>query len=164
MAGKPAARTTDATAHMMSPLNPGPGSPNVLIGYLPAWRGLPLASAGALQAAKAGSQARITTAQAATAAAAGTPGGPAAKAAEESLKLVEAAAMGSLISSMAGGADVHACPMPLPAPPHGPGVVVNGSMTVTVNNLPACRVGDTLVEALGPANKIVKGCLTVMIG
>ncbi len=33
----PAARVTDLTTHG-SPLSPGPGSPNVLIGYLPAWR------------------------------------------------------------------------------------------------------------------------------
>jgi hypothetical protein len=149
---------------MMSPLNPGPGSLTVLVGYLPAWRGLPQAAAGALQAAKASSQARLTAAKAATAAAAGTPGAPAAIAAEESLKVAEAAAMGSLIGSMAGGADIHACPMPLPAPPHGPGVVVDGSMTVTINNLPACRLGDTLIEALGPPNKIVKGCFTVLVG
>jgi len=37
MPGLPAARTTDQTAHG-SPLAPGPGSPNVLIGNLPAWR------------------------------------------------------------------------------------------------------------------------------
>ncbi|WP_336344130.1 PAAR domain-containing protein [Halalkalicoccus ordinarius] len=33
----PAARVTDQTAHG-TPLGPGPGSPNVLIGGLPAWR------------------------------------------------------------------------------------------------------------------------------
>jgi uncharacterized Zn-binding protein involved in type VI secretion len=37
--GKPAARVTDPTTHG-SPLAPGPGSPNVLIGGLPAWRTL----------------------------------------------------------------------------------------------------------------------------
>lgn len=35
----PAARITDATTHGM-PLAPGPGSPNVLIGGLPAWRAI----------------------------------------------------------------------------------------------------------------------------
>lgn len=35
----PAARITDLTAHG-SPLAPGPGSTNVLIGFLPAWRAL----------------------------------------------------------------------------------------------------------------------------
>ncbi|MEA3643451.1 MAG: PAAR domain-containing protein [Lamprobacter sp.] len=72
--------------------------------------------------------------------------------------------MGSMISSISAGADIHACPMPLPVPPHGPGVVINGSASVMINNLPACRVGDTLIEALGPPNKIVKGCFTVLIG
>ncbi|MBU0654308.1 MAG: PAAR domain-containing protein [Gammaproteobacteria bacterium] len=35
--GKPAARVTDLTSHG-TPLAPGPGSTNVLIGGLPAWR------------------------------------------------------------------------------------------------------------------------------
>jgi uncharacterized Zn-binding protein involved in type VI secretion len=35
----PAARVTDLTTHG-SPLAPGPGSPNVLIGGLPAWRAI----------------------------------------------------------------------------------------------------------------------------
>ena len=164
MSGKPAARLTDSTAHMMTPLAPGPGSLNVLIGYLPAWRGVPLAAAAALQTAKAASEVRIKTAEAATLAAAGTPGAPAAKAAEETLKAAEAAAMGSMITSMAGGADIHICPMPLPIPPHGPGVVIDGSTTVVINNLPACRVGDSVLEALGPPNKIVLGAVQVLIG
>jgi len=37
MPGKPAARVTDTTTHG-SPLAPGPGSPNTMIGGLPAWR------------------------------------------------------------------------------------------------------------------------------
>ena len=37
--GLPAARVTDQTAHG-TPLSPGPGSTNVLIGGLPAWRAL----------------------------------------------------------------------------------------------------------------------------
>jgi uncharacterized Zn-binding protein involved in type VI secretion len=37
MPGKPAARVTDLTTHG-APLSPGPGSPNVLIGNLPAGR------------------------------------------------------------------------------------------------------------------------------
>lgn len=35
--GQPAARITDVTSHG-TPLGPGPGSPTVLIGGLPAWR------------------------------------------------------------------------------------------------------------------------------
>lgn len=164
MAGMNAARTTDSTAHMMSPLLPGPGSLDVFIGFLPAWRGIPRASAGALKAAKAASQAKIKAAETATLAAAGTPGAPAAKAFEEGLKASEALAMAGMIKSASGGADIHICPMPLPIPPHGPGVVIDGSTTVMINNLPACRVGDTILEALGPANKIIKGCSTVWIG
>jgi uncharacterized Zn-binding protein involved in type VI secretion len=36
----PAARVTDSTTHAAVPLAPGPGSSNVLIGYLPAWRAM----------------------------------------------------------------------------------------------------------------------------
>jgi len=164
MPGKPAARITDPTAHMMTPLTPGPGSFNVMIGFLPAWRGVPAAAAAALQAAKTASEVRIKAAEAATLAAAGTPGTPAAKAAEETLKAAEATAMASTITSAAGGADIHMCPMPLPLPPHGPGVVIDGSTTVMINNLPACRVGDTILEAIGPPNKIAMGCFQVLVG
>lgn len=165
MAGKPAARITDNVSHPAPPsLGPGPGSPNVFIGSLPAWRGVPAATAGALQAAKQVSDAAIKTAEAATAAAAGTPGAPAAKAAEEATKAAAAAQMASMITSLAGGADIHTCATPLPIPPHGPGVVIDGSQTVLINGLQASRMGDTLLEAVGPPNKIVKGEMTVFIG
>jgi uncharacterized Zn-binding protein involved in type VI secretion len=166
MSGKPAARVTDTTAHMATPLAPGPGSPNVLIGFLPAWRGIPLAAVAGLQAAKTTSDTTIQVATAAATAAMGTPGAPAAKAAEEATKAAAAAAMGAAISALAGasGADKHTCPMPLPTPPHGVGVVIDGSATVLINNLPACRMGDTVLEALGPPDKIIKGETTVLIG
>jgi uncharacterized Zn-binding protein involved in type VI secretion len=160
----PAARVTDNVVHPLPPvLSPGPGSPNVLIGFLPAWRGVPAASAAALQAAKQASDIIIQVAQAATLAAAG-PAMPAAKAAEEATKATCAAQMSSTVSSAAGGADIHVCATPLPIPPHGPGVVIDGSATVLINNLPACRLGDTVLEALGPPNKIAKGEMTVIIG
>src|SRR5262249_1572337 len=118
MPGKPAARLTDNVAHPATPrLAPGPGSPNVLIGNLPAWRGVPAAAAGALQAAKQTSDTAIKVAEAATVAAAGTPGAPAAKAAEEATKAAAAAAMGSLITSIAGGGG-HTPPGA--APPNAP--------------------------------------------
>jgi uncharacterized Zn-binding protein involved in type VI secretion len=120
--------------------------------------------AGALQSAKQISDATIRAAEAATVVAAGTPGAPAAKAAEEATKAAAAAQMGSMITSMAGGADIHACATPLPIPPHGPGVVIDGSQTVYVNGLQACRMGDTILEAVGPPNKVAKGEPTVMIG
>jgi uncharacterized Zn-binding protein involved in type VI secretion len=161
----PAARITDPVIHPLPPvLQPGPGSPNVLIGFLPAWRGVPAAVGAALQVAKDISDKVIQTAEAATVAAAGTPGLPAAKTAEETAKATAATTMGSTISAAAGGADIHACLTPLPIPPHGPGVVIDGSTTVVINNLPACRMGDTILEAVGPPNKIAMGMPTVMIG
>ena len=163
--GKPAARVTDTVAHPIPPvLGPGPGSLNVLIGGLPAWRGVPTAVASALQSAKKTSDAAIKTAEAASKAAAGTPGAPAAIAAEETTKATAAATMGSTITSSAGGADIHMCGTPLPIPPHGPGVVIDGSKTVLINGLPACFLGNTILEAVGPPNKITGGCLQVLIG
>ncbi|MBE7517306.1 MAG: PAAR domain-containing protein [Chloracidobacterium sp.] len=161
----PAARVTDPVAHPLPPiLTPGPGSPNVLIGFLPAWRGIPLAAVAALQSAKATADTAVKAAEAASTAAAGTPAGPAAKAAEEAAKAAALAAMSSAISSAAAGADIHLCTTPLPIPPHGPGVDITGSATVMINNLPAGRMGDTILEALGPQNTITKGEPTVIIG
>jgi uncharacterized Zn-binding protein involved in type VI secretion len=163
--GRPAARITDPVVHPLPPvLTPGPGSLNVLIGSLPAWRGVPAAAAAAIQSAKAVSDAAIQVAEAATLAAAGTPGLPAAKAAEETAKATAAASMGSMISAAAGAADIHVCATPLPLPPHGPGVIIDGSQTVLINGLPACRQGDTIIEAVGPPNKVAMGLPTVLIG
>lgn len=162
----PAARATaDTTAHPLPPiLSPGPGSPTVLIGFFPAWRGISLAAVAALQSAKTAADTAINTATAATVAAAGTPGAPAAKVAEEAAKAAALSSMSSAISGAAAGADIHACTTPLPIPPHGPGVVITGSATVMINNLPACRMGDTILEAIGPPNTITKGEPTVIIG
>ena len=95
----PAARVGDMTSHGTS-LGPGPGSFNVLIGGMPAWR--------------------VT-------------------------------------------ADFHTCPLVSATVPHVGGVVVVGSATVLINNLPAARQGDMIVES-GPPNSIVMGCPTVMVG
>ena len=161
----PAARITDNVVHPLPPvLTPGPGSLNVLIGFLPAWRGMPLAAVAALQAAKQVADTAIKVADAAATAAAGTPGAPAAKVAAEAAKTAALSAMSSAITAAAGGADIHTCTTPLPVPPHGPGVVIDGSATVMINMLPACRLGDTVLEAIGPPNKIVKGEFTVIIG
>jgi uncharacterized Zn-binding protein involved in type VI secretion len=94
----PAARVADPTSHG-TPLGPGPGSPNVLIGGKPAWR--------------------ATT-------------------------------------------DFHSCPLVEGVKPHVGGIVVLGSTTVLINNLPAARVGDTIAEST--PNTIVSGCSTVLIG
>jgi uncharacterized Zn-binding protein involved in type VI secretion len=69
-----------------------------------------------------------------------------------------------MIAGAAMGADIHACVTPFPVPPHGPGVVIDGSPTVLINNLPAARLGDTIIEPIGPPNKIVRGEVTVIIG
>ncbi len=95
----PAARVGDMTSHG-TPLGPGPGSLNVLIGGTPAWRAT---------------------------------------------------------------ADFHACPLVSGTVPHAGGMVAMGSMTVLINNLPAARQGDMLVET-GPPNTIAMGCVTVLIG
>ncbi|NES01811.1 MAG: hypothetical protein F6K22_02590 [Okeania sp. SIO2F4] len=163
--GKPAARVTDNVSHPIPPvLTGGPGSLNVLIGNLPAWRGMPSGSGAGLQMAKKASDAVIKAAETATKAAAGTLGLPAAKAAEEATKTTALATMSSTIMSSSGGADIHVCSTPSPIPPHGPGIVIDGSKTVLINGLPACRQGDTLQEAIGPPNKITRGCMTVLIG
>jgi uncharacterized Zn-binding protein involved in type VI secretion len=95
-----AARVGDMTSHG-TPLGPGPGSPNVLIGGMPAWR--------------------ATT-------------------------------------------DMHTCPLISPGPvPHVGGMVSLGSTSVLINNLPAARQGDMIVES-GPPNSITMGCTTVQIG
>jgi len=160
-----AARTTDNVVHPLPPvLTPGPGSMNVIIGFLPAWRGMPLAAVAALQSAKTVADTAIKTATAASTAAAGTPGAPAAKIAEEATKAAALSSMSSAITGAAAGADIHACTTPLPIPPHGPGVDITGSATVSVNFLPAGRMGDTILEAIGPPNKIVKGEFSVIIG
>jgi len=95
----PAARIGDITSHG-TPLAPGPGSLNVLVGGKPAWRAI---------------------------------------------------------------SDFHACPLVTGLVPHVGGVVAMGSITVLINNLPAARQGDTIVE-IGPPNTITIGELTVIIG
>lgn len=97
--GNPAARVGDSTAHG-TPLAPGPGSTNVLIAGLPAWR---------------------------------------------------------------VGMDFHACPLVTGLVPHVGGMVAMGSTTVLINNMPAARMGDSIVEG-GPPNSIAMGEATVLIG
>jgi uncharacterized Zn-binding protein involved in type VI secretion len=167
---------TDQVAHPAPPVLSGAtGSPNVLIGGFPAWRALPAAAAPALQSAKNVSDQAIQKAEAAALAAAGTPAAPAAVTAEETAKTTAAAAMSASISSAVAAAsasaamsgsvvDMHACATPLPLPPHGPGVALGGSSTVLINGLPAARMGDTILEAVGPPNRIAGGCSTVLIG
>lgn len=95
----PAARVGDITSHG-TPLSPGPGSVNVLIGGKPAWRAT---------------------------------------------------------------ADFHTCPLVTGTVPHVGGMVTMGSLTVFINNLPAVRQGDMIMES-GPPNSITIGEPTVIIG
>ena len=95
-----AARAGDNTLHG-SPLGPGLGSANVIIGGMPAWRAL---------------------------------------------------------------VDLHACPASDgPTKPHGTGSVKVGSSKVRINNYPATREGDSIVE-VGASNTITSGCSRVQIG
>jgi uncharacterized Zn-binding protein involved in type VI secretion len=156
----PAARISDMTAHG-SPLAPGPGSTNVFIGGLPAWRGMSAAAVAALLAAVAKAAENVAKAQAAATAAAGTPAGPAAQA---NVAKTAADGVAKIASMLAGsGADIHACPIVKLVIPDGPGVVITGSQTVQINGLPACRMGDVIQEA-SSVNSIVLGLPTVMVG
>jgi uncharacterized Zn-binding protein involved in type VI secretion len=64
--------------------------------------------------------------------------------------------------------DQHACPAVSISGADGVGSVMMGSPTVLINNQMACRLGDIVVEkpglAMGPANPIIMGEMTVMIG
>lgn len=160
----PAARAGDSVSHAAPPvLGPAPGSTDVMIGNMPAWRGVGAAAAAAILEAKEASKKLIEEAEETTAKATSADKA-AAETAEETLKAAEAAAMGSMIAGAAGLADQHVCTTVLPIPPHGAGVVVDGSQTVLINDLPACREGDTIVEPVGPPNLISKGESTVIIG
>ncbi len=62
------------------------------------------------------------------------------------------------------GMDTHNCPLVEPTGvPHVGGVSPMGSATVFINNFPASRLGDQIVEA-GAPNAIAMGCPTVLIG
>ena len=174
----PAVRVLDNTSHGF-PLNPGPGSTNVIIGWKPAWRAVPAALAAGLQSIQQTGDIAVKAAESATKAASGTPGQPAALAAEVAAKAAATAAFSAAISAAQGASagmtamsgngspDIHNCMMPAPVAPgcfHGPGVVLQASTTVMINGLPATRVGDKVVEALGGPDPIVAGEMTVMIG
>ena len=176
----PAARLGDAVSPPhVPPVLTGKPALTVLIGFLPAWKGIPLAAGPALAATNASTESTLQTlettakvTQAAALAAAGTPGAPAAVAAATAARLAAetakaaaaAANAASIAAAAATGASMHMCALPWPIPPHGPGVVIDGSPTVMIENSPACRLGDTIIEAIGPPNKIMMGCPTVIIG
>lgn len=138
--------------------------PNVFIGGKAAWRAIPAGNVTGLQQAKEIGDQKVTAAEKITEASRGTPKMPEAEAAELAVKLEVAASMAKAITDAAGGGDIHVCRTPLPIPPHGIGVAINGSASVRINGLPACRANDTILEALGPANKINGGDQSVYIG
>lgn len=200
-----------------TPLSPGPGSTNVFIGRLSAWRALPSGvgaglesasnamstlmssptltpidatatlvqvQAGLTQAAGSastqGSASSVSATSSAMAAlnttnvsltaaytaAAAVPGGQAAAAVTytEGIKAAAATAAGAAVSAIGSMTDLHNCPLPCPTPPHGPGVVTQGSKSVFINKLPASRMGDSAYEACGGANAIASGSPNVFIG
>ncbi|HEY5140284.1 MAG TPA: PAAR domain-containing protein [Methylococcales bacterium] len=161
MAGRPAARVGDITAHG-SPLSIGPGSFNVIIGGQLAWRGISAAQAALLAKTVAEGAEKIAKAQAAATLAAGTPAAAAAQA--NVVKTITDAAK-DVAGVIAGfvPADIHTCPIVKLVIPDGVGVVIDGSQTVLINNLAACRLGDTIQETTS-VNKIVQGLPTVLIG
>jgi uncharacterized Zn-binding protein involved in type VI secretion len=64
--------------------------------------------------------------------------------------------------------DQHACPAVNVSGADGVGMVLVGSPTVLINGMMACRMGDIVTEvpglAMGPANPIMSGDMTVLIG
>ena len=153
-----AARFTDITVHG-SPLVPGTGSLNVLIGNLPAWRAMSPAAVAAFVSLIAQILVNVNKLAAAL-----TSGNPVAAAeAGKNLKDQVPAAM-----SMIGAMDKITCVtllLGIAGPPHGMGVMIGGSTTVMINNLPAGRVGDTIQEIMSPVpNYCAVGLPTVIIG
>lgn len=168
---KPAARVRDPVAHPTPPvLTGGTGSPNVLIGDFAAWRGISPEQLAQLVNAIKDAEIAINKAEAATKLATGTPGQSVAETNEEKVKLEQKNKLANMIAGFAAVADIHLCTTPLPPPPHGPGVVISGSNTVLINGQPACRQGDSILEAnilanIPPTdNKITLGLTTVLIG
>lgn len=165
MPGKPAARILDTVAHPLPPvLTGGPGSLMVLAGGFPVWRAVSPAAVPALQVAQKTSDTAIQIAESAAKVGAPTLAGPGLRLTAEALKASMAAAMGSAITAAAAGADIHACVTLWPLPPHGPGVVIQGSPTVLVNHFRFARQGDQILEAIGGTNSITGGCLNVLVG
>jgi uncharacterized Zn-binding protein involved in type VI secretion len=163
-----AARITDAVLHPLPPvLTGGPTAVTVIIGFLPAWRGIGAALAGSLSGGKIESEKNIKKAELATVAAktAGNPAAiTAAEANEKKVKFEEQAKMATAILSAAAMTDIHNCAVFIPPPVHGPGVDIKPSKTVFIKGQPAARQGDEILEPIGPPNFIVMGCPTVLIG
>jgi uncharacterized Zn-binding protein involved in type VI secretion len=59
--------------------------------------------------------------------------------------------------------DMHTCPMSDGPKPHVGGPIMKGSVTVMIGKLSAARAGDP-ATCVGPADMILAGCPTVLIG
>jgi uncharacterized Zn-binding protein involved in type VI secretion len=53
---------------------------------------------------------------------------------------------------------------PVSLPPHSPGAIIAGSLTVLINGLLTSWLEKKIVETIGSPNKILVGCGTVLIG
>jgi uncharacterized Zn-binding protein involved in type VI secretion len=172
MGGKPAARVDDMTEHG-TPLGPGPGSDNVLIGGKKAWRAEKKeeeADDAVFDALGHLKDYFELAADARDAFQATPPPKNAEEAAEqaEDRQVDDFKFAKSLTERIAeivkavfpADPDEHACT----TPEHGPGKVEEGSENVFINNLPACRKGDKVKEEPGGEDEIVEGCDSVLIG
>ena len=153
-----AARVTDMTIHG-TPFVPGIGSTNVQVGNLNSLRAMTPSAVAAFLALLAKIALNVEKFKAANSA------GNAPVAAEASKNIVEQT---QEVAKMLAGMDQIVCPMLLlkvGGPPNGPGVIIGGSKTVQINNLPAGRATDQIREAaaLDP-NMVAVGVPTVQIG
>jgi uncharacterized Zn-binding protein involved in type VI secretion len=157
----PAARLTDPTVHG-GVLVPGPPSPNVIIGKLPAWLGLTAAGAAALAKVIADGAKDVAdkTAKAAAAATAGPI--VSAKAQADLAEATKNAAENTANAMMNSGVSYNICPVIKLLVPDGIGVVITPSQTVIINKWGACRVGDTIQEVTS-VNAIAPPCETTVI-
>lgn len=121
------------------------------------------AAASSSLASLTATNATLTTTWAAASAA---PGGePAASQAyTKAIQSAVAATAGAIFTAIGGLSDLHNCPAPCPAGPHGPGLVARGSSNVRINGLPAARKDDVVVEVCYATDPIKTGCTTVIIG
>lgn len=158
------------TTSVMTPANAAPKIAEISAGLVESAAQAGTAGNPAAAGTAAGSLATLNSTNVALTstwtAASPVPGGqPAANQAyTEGIKAAAAAAASAVFASVGGLADTHICTIPCPIPPHGPGMVCEGSKTVMIDNLPAARQNDKVMEACGGQDPITLGCPTVMIG
>jgi uncharacterized Zn-binding protein involved in type VI secretion len=59
--------------------------------------------------------------------------------------------------------DFHVCPQTTGQVPHQGGRVSQGSKSILINNFPATRQGDAVIESATP-NTIIGGAISVLFG